>query len=91
MLQIRVTSPAISANVTSWQLLWDDVDWQQPGAKTSLLSHVGLPMLLKLLPSIPAAFMGGIRVKQSGVNDKSDPDQPAVFAGILSYSSSAPC
>ena len=91
MLQIRVTSPSVPTNITSRQLLWDDDDSQQPGAKAFHLSSVGLPVLLKLLSSIPAAFMGDISIiKQSGVDDKGDPDQPAVSACIIICTSSPP-
>ena len=90
MPQIRVTSSAFPTNFTSRQLLWDDDDSQQPGAKAFWhFSSVGLAVLLKLLSSIPAAFMGDISIiKQSGVNDKGDPDQPAVSACIIFCTSS---
>ena len=69
MFQIRVTSSAVPANLSSWQLLWDDDgkpqqpndDPQQPGAEAFHISAVGLPLLLQLLPSLPAAFVGWIR------------------------------
>ena len=97
MFQIRVTSPTVPANLTSWQLLWDDDGWQsnddqqQPRAKASHLSAVGFPLFLQLLPSIPAAFVGWIGVKQSRIEDEGDPDQPAVSADILNNPSSPPC